>query len=73
MYYTLISIKRYQVTVEDVAKYEPVMRAGVRNHNDVRKEYETISQEAFHKYSNPEHQASQKVCKAVFQVKVIFL
>ena len=56
------------MTVEEVAKYEPVMRAGVRNHNDVRRKYETISSEAFHKYSNPKDQASQ-VCKAVFQVK----
>lgn len=60
---------RCQVTVEDVAKYEPVLRAGVRNHNDVRRKYDAISYEAFHKYSNPEHQASKEVCKAVFQVK----
>lgn len=60
---------RCQVTVKDVAKYEHVMRAGVRNHNDVKRKYEMISYEAFHKYSNPEHQVYQKVCKAVFQVK----
>ena len=57
------------MTVKGIAKYEPVLRAGVRNHNYVRKKYDTISCEAFYKYSNPEHQAFQKVHKNVFQVK----
>ena len=62
---------RYQVTVENIAKYGPVLRAGVRSHNDVKKKYKQVSDKAFYQYSNSEHQASQKVCKDVFQVKVI--
>lgn len=57
---------RSQVTVKDIEKYGPVLRAGVRSHNDVKKKYDEISFEAFVKY---EQQASLKGCKDVFQVK----
>ena len=62
------------MTVQDVVKYEPVLRPGVRNHNDVKKKYYTISQEAFRcfKSLNIKPQTSQKVCRDVFQVKVNF-
>ena len=60
---------RSQVTVKDIEKCGPVLRAGVRNHNDVRKKYDEISFDAFDYYSNSEHQASEKVCSDVFQVK----
>lgn len=65
---------RNQVTIQDVAKHDPVLRTGVRNHNDVKKKYYTISQEAFLSFKslNIEPQASRKVCRDLFQVKVNF-
>ena len=62
---TLFLSYRSQVTVKDIAKCGPVLRAGVRNHNDVRKMYDKISSEAI---DNPKHKASREVCKDVFQV-----
>ena len=59
-------LNRSQVTVKDIEKCGPVLRAGVRNHNDVRKKYDEISFDAFDNYSNSEH---EKVCSDVFQVK----
>ena len=57
---------RSQVTVKDIAKCGPVLRAGVRNHNDLRKTYDKISLAACH---DPNYRASREVCKDVFQVK----
>ena len=62
------------MTVQDIEKYEPVLRPGVRNHNDVKKRYNAFSKEAFDSFVrlNKEHQESQKVYrdKIIFQVKI---
>lgn len=69
MYVLSSESNRSQVTATDIAKCEPVLIAGVRNHNDVKKKYEEISFDAFDKYSKSEHQVYKKVCSDIFQVK----